>query len=604
MLAAFLLRFEFTIPVDQEPQLVRGLLLALPIKIIVFLCFRPSILWWRYVGLLDVFKVLQASAASSAIFCIAAMKLIGPQFPRSIYLLDFILSFTGTAAAMFLVRLYDELRAPSTQARTRKKVMIYGAGAAGIAMAREIRTNSALGYTVVGFLDDDVEKLGASFAGLRVLGTGRDGPIITERLRMRGKDVSQIIIAMPSANGQQMHDAVANCRAAGVHCMTIPGLGELLEGKVLSAQLRDVSVTDLLGREPVDIQEERVFESVHGKSIMITGAAGSIGSELCRQVAAYQPRQLVAFDQAESDLFRIEAELRARFPAAKVTAVLGDIRHEATLHETIRNYGVDSIFHAAAYKHVPMMEAYPLEAVINNILGTWKLASAAYAGMVSNFVMISSDKAVNPTSIMGATKRVAELLLSGMPDDRTRFVSVRFGNVLGSNGSVIPTFQAQINAGGPVTVTHPEMRRYFMTIREAVQLVLLASTMGRRSDVFVLDMGEPVNIADLARQMIRLAGLTPEKDIEIRYTGLRPGEKLFEELLLNDETCVPTAHKKLRILKGARADGKRNAEWLNRLRDLADRRDVPGVIAHLKLMVPEYEGAPVKEAAMSALAVA
>jgi FlaA1/EpsC-like NDP-sugar epimerase len=597
LVGAFLLRFDLTLPAEYHVLLMRGLLFAVPLKIVVFLLHRLSVMWWRHVGILDLLRIFRANLTASAGFAVLGVVFIGPAFPRSIYFLDFLLCFSGTAGASFLVRLYDELRVRVRQpGKARKRILIYGAGAAGIALAREVRHNSAIDYSVVGFLDDDLSKIGATLTGLRVLGSGRDAAAIVDRLRLRKAHIDEVVIAMPSANGRQMRDAIANCRAAGVPCKTIPGIGELLEGHILSAQIRNVSVTDLLGRDPVQIEEARILDSVRGRPVMVTGAAGSIGSELCRQLAGFQPAKLVAFDQAESDLFRIDAELRERFPNLNVVPVLGDLRHPPTLVETIRRHEADVIFHAAAYKHVPMIEAYPLEALRNNVLGTWNLIQAAYQAMVPTFVMISSDKAVNPSSIMGTTKRVAELLLSGMPDDRTRFVAVRFGNVLGSNGSVIPTFQAQIARGGPVTITHPEIRRYFMTIREAVQLVLLASTMGARSEVFVLDMGEPVRIVDLAKQMIRLAGLKPDKDIEIRYVGLRPGEKLSEELVMESETLGPTSHKKLRVLQGPKADGERNRVWIAELTELLNSRDVPRAVAHLRTLVPQYQ--PPGEAAV------
>jgi FlaA1/EpsC-like NDP-sugar epimerase len=298
------------------------------------------------------------------------------------------------------------------------------------------------------------------------------------------------------------------------------------------------------------------------------------------------------FDQAESELFNIDLELRRTFPRLNVTAELGDIRALARIDEAIRRHGVNSIFHAAAYKHVPLIESHILEAVRNNVLGTWNVAQSAYSNLVSNFLMISSDKAVNPTSMMGVTKRVAELIVASMPvtDSRTKFVSVRFGNVLGSNGSVVPIFKQQIAAGGPVTVTHPDMRRYFMTIPEAVQLVLQASTMGRGSEIFVLDMGEPVKIVELARNMIRLSGLTPDRDIEIRFTGLRPGEKLYEELKIDGENMVPTSHRKIYVFQGARPGSSAIEEWIAELRTLLDRRDKPAVVAHLRELVPEYAG--------------
>ncbi len=458
-------------------------------------------------------------------------------------------------------------------------------------MVREIRSNPGLAYRAVGFLDDDVKKRRAEFAGVPVLGCGREAPLIVDRYKGTTARIQEIVIAMPSATGREMREALANCRAAGVPCKTMPGVAELLTGKVLSSQIREVSVNDLLGREPVELDETMIRSSIQGRSIMVTGGAGSIGSELCRQIASFGPSSLVIFERAESDLFRIHYELANRFPDIEVVPQIGDVREYHRVEDVIRQYKVQSIFHAAAYKHVPMMEAHVIEAVKNNISGTYNVVRAAYYNGVSDFLMISSDKAVNPTNIMGLTKRVAELIVSAMPvtaeGGATKFVSVRFGNVLGSNGSVVPLFKEQIAAGGPVTVTHPEMRRYFMTIPEAVQLVLQASTMGKGSEIFVLDMGEPVRIVELARNMIRLSG--KESEIEIRFTGLRPGEKLFEELVLEGENIQPTYHEKIRIFRGPRKDRAHMENWVKEIERLAASSDESRVVAHMAGLVPEYQ---------------
>jgi FlaA1/EpsC-like NDP-sugar epimerase len=365
----------------------------------------------------------------------------------------------------------------------------------------------------------------------------------------------------------------------------------MLAGKVLTAQIRDLSPTDLLGREPVRLDEGRIRENIAGKSVLVTGAAGSIGSELCRQAAKYKPVRLIAFDQAESDLFKIDLELRKKFPDLDIVSEIGDIRDPQRVENVICRYAVDSVFHAAAYKHVPLMETHVLEAVKNNVIGTWNVARAAQRNGVSRFLMVSSDKAVNPVNIMGVTKRVAELIVCAMQaaaGSGTQYVSVRFGNVLGSNGSVVPLFQAQIASGGPVTVTHPEIRRYFMTVREAVALVLQASTMGKSSEVFILDMGEPIRIVDLARNMIRLAGFAPDEEIEIRFTGLRPGEKLYEELITEGENVLPTYHEKIKIFKGPPVSLDSIERWLADLGVLLERRAAAAVVAHLQKLVPEY----------------
>lgn len=466
-------------------------------------------------------------------------------------------------------------------------------------LVREIRSNPSLRLHVLGFLDDDPQKRHDAVMGIRILGTGRQAAKVVARLRSRNRKVNEVIIAIPSATGKQMREAVANCRSAGLPCKTIPGLGDILTNKVLSGQIREVSIGDLLGRESVHLEEAAIRKHLAGKAVLVTGGAGSIGSEICRQIATLGARKLVIFDQAESDLFRVELELKRLPSTAEIIIALGDIRDYKRVEDVIVRHSIQLVFHAAAYKHVPMMEAHLFEAIRNNVFGTWNVVRAANRHAVSGFVMISSDKAVNPTSIMGTTKRVSELIVSAMSGDRpgqTTFVSVRFGNVLGSNGSVIPLFQSQIASGGPVTVTHPDIRRYFMTTREAVQLVLQASTMGHGSETFVLDMGEPIRIIDLARNMIRLTGLEPDEDIDIRIVGLRPGEKLFEELVTDTDRVLPTRHEKIKICQTMKPNRERIVTWLSALERLLAERDATAVKIHLRKLVPEYTCADTVEA--------
>jgi FlaA1/EpsC-like NDP-sugar epimerase len=594
MATAFLLRFDFAIPKGELQHLYMGVLLACPLKLAVFQMARLQKGWWRYVGITDLLRVLIANVLGSSALAIAILALLGPPFPRSIMFIDFLVCFLLTGGGRFAVRVYNEALVREVANGTSKGVLIYGAGRAGIMLLREIRSNPSLGYEVLGFVDDDTGKRGGTLLGVPVLGRGRDLPIIVARLNKRRRRLEEIIIAMPSASGREMREALANGRAAHVPCRTLPGMSELLTGKVLTHQIRNPSVHDLLGREPVRLEEERIRKHIEDKTVLVTGAAGSIGSEICRQVADFRPERLIILDQAESALFHIDRELRDKHSSLEVLPEIADIRNRSRLDHLLNRYHVDSIFHTAAYKHVPLMEAHVIEAVQNNVFGTWNLVQAAYDHHVDDFLMISSDKAVNPSSIMGATKRVAELIVSAMPRDgvrsRTRFVSVRFGNVLGSNGSVVPLFQAQIEGGGPVTVTHPEMRRYFMTIREAVQLVLQASTMGKGSEIFVLDMGEQVRIIDLARNMIRIAGKIPDEEIEIRITGLRPGEKLYEEICTDGENMVPTFHEKIKIFQGPVENAERINAWLAKLRTYVAQWDANAVRAHLHVLVPEYQG--------------
>jgi FlaA1/EpsC-like NDP-sugar epimerase len=595
MAAAFGLRFDFSLPPAELNHLWTGLAIAVPIKLLVFHLNRLHRGWWTSFALMDLGHLVSVNLLASMVTTMGVFAMVGKSFPRSVYILDLVLTLAAISAARMLLRLYREhpnRRGTNTHKR-QKPVLIYGAGWAGAGLMREIWANPDLGYRVVGFLDDNPDKVGESVSGSRVLGRGEETASVVDRLKRRNIEVQEVLIAMPSAAGNQMGQAISHCRAAGLICKTLPGIGELLSSTRLMAQIRDISVEDLLGREQVDLDEMAIHDGLAKRSVMVTGAAGSIGSELCRQIAAFEPRALVLVDRAESDIFRIDIELRSKFPGLKIVAEIADIRDFVHIEQLIRTHRVECVYHAAAYKHVPLMEMQPLQAAANNILGTWTLAKAAVANGVKSFVTISSDKAVNPTNVMGATKRVSELIVASLhkPGSETgaKFVSVRFGNVLASNGSVVPTFQSQIAAGGPITVTHPEVRRYFMTVREAVQLVLQAATMGEGSEVFVLDMGKPIRIVDLARNMIRLAGLIPDEDIKIRYVGLRPGEKLFEELITKGEDILSTHHEKIKIFQGPSLSLEAMEQWIHKLKILITERDDVGVIAHLSSILPEYQ---------------
>lgn len=590
---AFLLRFDFAVPPAEFRHLRFGLLVALPLKLIAFYLVRMHRGWLTFSGFGDLRRVVHGSLFGSAVLAAAMYGGLDPAFPRSVTILDGILCFGGICSYRMLVRVMQDATKYGGKLDDRRGVLIYGAGGAGVALAREILANKRLGYALIGFLDDDESKGNEMLLGVPVLGRGQDAKRIVASRQHRDLRVQEILIAMPTATAKQMRQAVIYCRAAGVAFKTLPAMGTLLTDRRLSLQIREISLEDLLFREPAKLDDESVSSMVHGRSVLVTGAAGSIGSELCRQIASYSPSKLVMLDQAESDLFRIDLDFRGRDFRTSVVSVIADIRDPKTIEEVIKRHETEIIFHAAAYKHVPLMEAHVVEAARNNILGTWNLAEAASKAGVSTFVMISSDKAVNPTNVMGATKRAAELIVSSfwsaMKDKQTKFVSVRFGNVLGSNGSVVPIFQSQIAAGGPVTVTHPEVRRFFMTIREAVQLVLQASTMGKNSEIFVLDMGAPVRILDLARNVIKLAGLRPDEDIAIRFTGLRPGEKLYEEVISEGEKILPTYHKKIKIFVGEAADHRSIRNWVDSLRGCVETKDSNGVIRHLLQLVPEYQ---------------
>jgi FlaA1/EpsC-like NDP-sugar epimerase len=515
-------------------------------KLIVFAAAGLYQKWWRYVSGRDFLVILRAVAISSALLVIA-FAIVNPfdhRLPRSVEVIDFLFTLILIAGARLLVRLIVER--PSKGARVPKhEVLIVGAGSGGQMVVRELRLNPALGATAIGFVDDDPRKRGMRMiGGVKVLGaTGEIAPILDET------SPDEVIIAIPSAPGTLRAKVVAACRERRIRVRTLPTVFELLRGGVqLSKQLREVQVEDVLGREPVVVELDRVGAYLADKIVLVTGAGGSIGSELCRQIARVNPRLLVMLDHAEDNLFEIEREMLDERHFTNVETVLTDCREAHRMLETMQRFKPNVVFHAAAYKHVPLMEGNPLEAVRNNAMATRTAAETAAAAKAERFVLISTDKAVNPKTVMGASKAMAEWIVETAAGRHpgTRFASVRFGNVLASSGSVVPIFRGQIERGGPVTVTHPEMTRYFMTIPEAVQLVIRAGDLGAgKGDVFVLDMGEPVKIVDLAHNMIRLAGYEPETDIAIEFTQPRPGEKLSEVLFSANETPQPTAAKRI-----------------------------------------------------------
>jgi FlaA1/EpsC-like NDP-sugar epimerase len=590
---SFWLRFSIVLEPEQYRNFKHGLLLVLLVKLPIFVMFRLHRGWWSYVGISDVMQTLWVNVVASLGFTLSSWLLLGPSFPRSIYILDFLLSFMIIFMMRMFIQLQREVRTQWGLREVNKRILIYGAGWAGANLARELQLHIELGYRIEGFLDNDPKVIDEGrVIGIPVLGHGDQLQEICDKFSHRGIEIDEILIAMPSATGAQMRAAVAQCQKVGIPCKTLPSLQEILGGKELSLQMRRISLDDLLGRDPVELDETRIRETINGKVVLVTGAAGSIGSELCRQIAPFEPSRLVLLDQAESPLYHIEIEMKKKFPSLDIAAEITDIRQYDRLLAVFARHGVELVYHAAAYKHVPLMEAHVVAAIENNVLGTYNVAHAAREAACEAFVMISSDKAVNPTNVMGATKRAAELVVTSMnhaSQSSTRYVSVRFGNVLGSNGSVVPLFQRQIESGGPVTVTHPEVRRFFMLTREAVQLVLQAYTMGHGGEIYVLEMGNPVRIVDLACNMIQLAGLKPNQDIHIQYTGLRPGEKLFEEVITEGEFVMPTHHEKIKIFKGPGIDGEQREELLRRMRGLVSSQDDVALVALLKDLIPEYQ---------------
>ena len=582
--SAFLLRFEFGIPPAYIRHFVYGLSIWILVKIVVFRVAKLDRGLWRYVTVVDLIRLAIGNVVSSVVSSILIVEFAPSGFPRSILVLDLIICFLATSSLRFMVRIVAEANSNALARGTvEKRTLIYGAGDAGTTLLREIKNNPRLAYRVCGFLDDKHFKNGLRVNGLPVFG-GADK--VKSVVLQHSIDI--ILIAIPSATGPEMTRILAACHAVGVECKTVPGLGDMIEGSGLAGQIRDVAVEDLLGRTPVRLQEGPIRGTLEGKMVLVTGAAGSIGSELCRQIARFRPSGIVGFEIAESPLFEIDREMRRIFPNTPFYSEIGSIQNRSRLDHVFRKYRPSVVYHAAAYKHVPLMETHVFEAVENNVFGTYNVAVAAATHKADHFVLISSDKAVRPTNVMGATKRIAELLLQSMQNGGTQYVMVRFGNVLGSSGSVIPIFKDQIAAGGPVTVTHPEMRRFFMTIPEASQLVLQASAIGDGGQICVLDMGQPVKIDQLARDLILLSGLKPDEDIRIEYTGIRPGEKLCEELTTLLENTVPTSHAKIRIYTGNGLPHEDLEYWLNSLHEICKSRDVASLVMALKDTVPDY----------------
>ncbi len=580
---AFLLRFDFRIPALY----IRVLLLAagiwLPVKLLLFRLLGLDRRWARYVSLPDLVRFAFSNLAGSFVSMLILVPAGKGMVPRSVYAIDFLLCLMLTAGLRVGVRMAAESRRAPQPAVDRKRTIIYGAGNAGASLVRDLRQDNAAKYDVCGFVDDNPRKRGLVLQEAKVLGSGAELVAIARR-----HNVELVLIAIPSATGAQMKEILERCTAAGVPYKTIPGLAEIIDEGGLARQIRDVAVEDLLGRTPVNLEHDRIASRLQGRTILVTGAAGSIGSEICRQIARFRPAAIVGFEIAESPLFNLGVELARDFPGCVFHHEIGDIRNPARLLEVFEGHRPSIVYHAAAYKHVPLMESHVFEAVENNVFGTRNVVQTARDFDVAEFVMISSDKAVRPASVMGATKRMAELVVRSLQPEGSRYVSVRFGNVLGSNGSVVPIFKEQIARGGPVTVTHPEMRRYFMTIPEACQLVLQASTMGKGAEIFVLDMGEPVRIVDLARNLILLSGLRPDQDIQIEFTGRRPGEKLFEELNEAAENLTSTHHEKIRVFEGATRPWPELDGCLQRLRTCSQVRDVEGLLRALNDAVPEY----------------
>lgn len=581
---AYLLRFNFNLPQEFNSEMWRTLVWVVPLQMLIFWYMGLYRGIWRYASMADLRRILVAVLlAAMLIPLVLWMFRVNAVVPRSVLILDPILLLLAMGGDRLLYRLWKEQGLFGGFKLQGEPVLVLGAGEAGVSLSKDLARSRE--WHQVGFLDDDADKQGRLVNGIKVLGKLDSLPHWAEKF-----DVDQVIVALPSATHQIRKHVIELANRNHIKALTVPAFDDLLSGRVSISQLRPIELDDLLGRDPVVLDDAGLHDLLGDHTVLVTGAGGSIGSELCRQIARFAPSQLVLFEASEFALYTIEQELRQKFPALDLVYQIGDVRDAARVDEIMKRYSPGVVFHAAAYKHVPLMEQNAWQAIRNNVLGTWTVARAAQQNGVSKFVMISTDKAVNPTNVMGASKRLAEMVCQAMQHEdsraRTRFVIVRFGNVLGSTGSVIPAFRAQIARGGPVTVTHPEITRYFMSIPEAAQLVLQAGLMGGEGEIYVLDMGEPVKIVDLARDLIALSGYS-EDEIKIEFTGLRPGEKLYEELLADNEHTLTTPHPKLRIAKARQVD----AQWLAQLLEWISASVLPEseVRSALKLWVPEYQ---------------
>jgi len=581
-LTAFLLRFEGNIQPPFDVIMWRYLPAVLLIYWGGLWVFGIQQGLWRYVGLHDLGRIFWATLTGSAVFFVVVHVGFGQsEYPRSIIILTGLLSGFYIAGIRLAVRWFREWL--QIIGPTARRVLIVGAGHAGELLVRDMLSDPSFNSRPVGFIDDDPVKRKMKIHGVPVVGTIADIKRAADRL-----EVHEIIVALPSAGTGTKQKILAASEGCTAPIKILPNVKQLLGDPVSLQQVRPMSLEDLLQREPIQTDRQELHPLIEGKTVLVTGAGGSIGSELCRQIASYRPESLVLFERYENSLHALLLELRATFPAVGVLPVIGDVTVPERVAEVFRQTGPDLVFHAAAHKHVPLMELNPKEAVRNNVLGTRIVAEAALAAGVDRFVLISTDKAVNPTSVMGVTKRIAEQVIQGFNHrGRTKYSVVRFGNVLGSNGSVVPLFTEQIRRGGPITVTDPEIKRFFMTIPEAVQLVLQASVIGQGGDVFVLDMGEQIKIVDLARNMIVLSGLVPGKDIEIQFTGLRPGEKLYEELFDESEQTESTAHEKINRAVSPLAQADLD-HWLDQLGTNLLQWNEDDLLLQLRQRIPSF----------------
>jgi len=582
-LLSYYLRFEFSISGEYFALISKTLLFLVATKLLVFFYFGLFAGLWRYVSIGDLWQIIKANTLATIIFALEIIFIYGLKgFPRSIFLLDWLICSLLTSGVRLLTRLLRE-EFKSSSILKKKRVIIVGAGEAGIMILKESRHNPSMGFNVVGFIDDDANKKQQIIHGIKVLG-GREN--IAEAVNKHA--VENIILAIPSAKGQVIREILSYCQIPGVEIKIVPGLHKIISGE-MELKPRQIRPEDLLGREVVKIDQRDIESYIKNKKVLVSGAGGSIGSELCRQIINFSPEKIILFDHNENDVYFLEVEFKTKFPDIQFRTIIGDIRDIGLLKQVFSTYRPNVVFHAAAHKHVPLMESNPVAAVKNNVIGTRNLIYAAVHYGIERFVLISTDKAVNPTSVMGATKRIAEMLLQAKSKgSRTKFMAVRFGNVIGSAGSVVPLFKKQIEEGGPVTVTDPEVKRYFMSIAEAASLVLQAGAIGKGGEIFILDMGEQIKIYDLAKDLIAMSGLALGKDVSIKFTGLRQGEKLSEEMLLDAENDTITKNDKIYITKSVDYDLVQLRKKIKEMERFAGLMDEKKVIQLISELVPTY----------------
>ena len=591
LIGAFLLRFDFRIPSEVFSLLKHYIPILLFTKLTSFAAFGLYRGMWRYTSISDLINIIKASSMGTLLAISVFALLHGfTGFPKTVLFIDFTLCTILLCLSRASVRIYfsntkrsqQKAFSPSTISK-RKKIVIIGAGSSTEKIIREIRDNKGMHYIVVGIVDDDKLKIGATIHGV---------PIFGKINELSNIEISfdEIVICIPTATNEEMRRIVSICKSTEKPYRTVPTFSELIDGKVSMKSVREVSMVDLLGRKEIVLDRSSISSYLYGKKVLVTGAGGSIGSELVRNCLTFDPDLLILLDQSEHNLFNIEKDCRGSSHPVSFQPILGDIRDQTFIERVFSSFRPDVVFHAAAYKHVPMQEDHPWEAILTNIQGTHNLINVSEDYNVNRFVLVSTDKAVNPTNIMGATKRVAEKLIqSKSVDSKVKYMAVRFGNVIGSSGSVIPTFQEQIRNGGPITLTDPAMERYFMSISEAAQLILQTGAMGSGGEIYVLDMGNPVNIKDIAYELIRLSGLEPEKDISIEYIGSRPGEKMFEELKTHEENIIETNHEKIMMMKnGSGHNWDKIVEDVSKIVESVKSYDTAQIISTLKNFIPEY----------------